>query len=172
MVITRLVSYVPTLTRLIARISTIAAAGDYIVVGHSLGSILLRAALSSSPEGTIRPRHIFLLGSPIHSSHLANKLKKNLIFRAFTGDCGQLLSSTEQMNAIGSCSEPTTCIVGVGGPKKHFGFFGTEANDGLVSVSEASATWLPTPIEVPLLHIFLPLSKRVAAIIIEKVAGQ
>jgi len=141
-------------------------------VGHSLGSILLRAALSSLPEGTIRPRHIFLLGSPIHSSHLANKLKKNLIFRAFTGDCGQLLSSTEQMNAIGSCSEPTTCIVGVGGPKKHFGFFGTEANDGLVSVSEASATWLPNPIEVPLLHIFLPLSKRVAAIIIEKVAGQ
>lgn len=36
----------------------------YVVVGHSLGGVLLRDALAALPDGVPRPRHVFLPGSP------------------------------------------------------------------------------------------------------------
>ena len=79
--------------RLAAKILALAAQGDYVLIGHSLGGVLLRAALNTLPSGTRLPRHLFLLGSPQQPARLAQKLHKNPVYRAFTRDCGQLLGS-------------------------------------------------------------------------------
>lgn len=50
--------------RLRTQITLLAATDDYIVIGHSLGGVLLRAALNSLPPGFALPRRVYLLGSP------------------------------------------------------------------------------------------------------------
>ena len=156
--------------RLRTRIALLAATDDYIVIGHSLGGVLLRAALNSLPPGSALPRHVYLLGSPVLASRIATRLKNNGLFRALTGDCGQLLGSADRMNAIGPPAVPATGIVGTRGIANRFGIFGDEVNDGLVSVSEVSAPWLTRCVQVPVFHTLLPSSALVAKIILQDIA--
>lgn len=161
--------------RLVARIVSLAASGSYVVVGHSLGGVLLRAALNALPAETTRPKHVFLLGSPIQASRLAKRLKENLLYRVLTGDCGQLLSSPQRMAEVGALNDATTSIVGVRGIAATRHFFGAEANDGVVSASETDAPWIAQKRPVAILHSLLPSSTRVANIIIDelgKTAGK
>jgi hypothetical protein len=48
--------------------------------------------------------------------------------------------------------------------------FRGEANDGMVSVAEVSADWLSDQVQVPIVHSFLPSSRRVADIILQRLA--
>lgn len=156
--------------RLRTRISLLAAADDYIVIGHSLGGVLLRAALNSLPANVRPPRHVYLLGSPILASRIATRLQRNRLFRLLTGDCGQLLGAADRMNAIGPPDVLVTGIVGTRGIANRFGIFGDEVNDGLVSVSEVSAPWLTNCVQVPVFHTLLPSSARVADVILQDMA--
>jgi len=155
--------------RLRTRLALLAATDDYIVIGHSLGGVLLRAALNLLPSGSPLPRHVYLLGSPVLASRIATRLKSNWLFRIFTGDCGQLLGSPDRMKAIGPLAVPTTGIVGVRGASGRYTPFGDEANDGLVSVSEGVAPWLSNQVQVPVFHTLLPSSVLVANIIVREV---
>ncbi len=163
-------SFASIVHRLRDRIQQIAHAGPYIVVGHSLGGVLLRAAIGELPS-SIMPSHIYLLGSPITTSRLAIKLRANPVFKAFAGDCGQLLASEERMKRVASVNGPVTAIVGVRGFTGANSPFGFEANDGVVAVSEASAEWLTSKVELPVMHTFLPASSSVANIIINTYAA-
>ncbi len=156
--------------RLTTRIEALASQGPYIVVGHSLGGVMLRAALNDMGQPIRRPEHLYLLGSPIAPARLAIRLKSNLLYRLLTGDCGQLLGSAERMRAIGPVSVPTTAIAGVRGITSALGPFAHDANDGVVAVSEVSADWLQQLTEVPVLHTFLPSSQRIAEIILSRPA--
>lgn len=156
--------------RLRARISLLATADDCIVIGHSLGGVLLRAALNSLPSGSSLPRHVYLLGSPLLASRIATRLKNIGLFRILAGDCGQLLGSEGRMNAIQTPAMPATGIVGTRGISNRFGIFGDEVNDGLVSLSEVSAPWLTSCVQVPVFHTLLPSSRFVADIILQDVA--
>ena len=156
--------------RLRIRITRIADTGDYIVIGHSLGGVLLRAALNSMPPGSALPRHVYLLGSPVLASRIATRLKNNGLFRILTGDCGQLLGSVDRMNVVGPPAAPATGIMGTRGISNRFGIFGDEVNDGLVSVSEVNAPWLTSCVQVPVFHTLLPSSRWVADIILQDVA--
>jgi hypothetical protein len=156
-------------TRLAAKISALAEQGDYVLIGHSLGGVLLRAAVASLPGGTRLPRRIFLLGSPVKPARLALKLQNHRLYRILTGDCGHLLSSETRMSAIGPAPVPTTSIVGVSGLTGKYSPFDGEPNDGIVSVSEASAEWIAEEIHIPVMHTFLPWSQRVAKIILDRV---
>ena len=158
--------------RLVSRLSEVAATGPYVVVGHSLGGVLLRAALDSLPKDVTRPRHVFLLGSPIQPSRLARRLKDNLLFRVIAGDCGQLLGSSSRMNAIGALSEPATGVAGVRGLSNRRGPFGEEPNDGIVSVGEVSASWLSNQIWLPVIHTLLPASRLVAEVILHELGPE
>ena len=79
--------------RLVARIVALAARDAYILIGHSLGGVLIRDAVNLLPAGTRRPQHVFLLGSPHQPARLAQALQGNRLYRAITRDCGQLLGS-------------------------------------------------------------------------------
>lgn len=156
--------------RLRTRLSLTATTDDYIVIGHSLGGVLLRAALNSLPPDLVLPRHVYLLGSPVLASRIARRLKNNWLFRSLAGDCGQLLGAVDRMNAIGPPAVPATGIVGTRGISDRFGVFGDEVNDGLVSLSEVNAPWLTNCVQVPIYHTLLPWSPLVADIILQDVA--
>ena len=158
--------------RLVARISGLAAQGEYVLIGHSLGGVLIRAAVNALPAGTAHPGHIFLLGSPHEPSRLARRLGGNPVYRALTRDCGQLLGSPERMAAVGAVSVPTTSIAGTGGPSRRFTPFHDEPNDGVVSLAEVSAAWIADQVQLPTLHTLLPMSRRVAHIILERLARE
>ncbi len=151
--------------RLRKQIVSTAARGDYIVVGHSLGGVLLRATLNSLPQGTTQPRHAYLLGSPMRASQMAQRFRSFGVFRMITGDCGQLLSTPSRMNAIGALTVPTTGIIGVGGVTGAMSPFGNESNDGIVTAAEADAPWLSQRVHIRQIHTLLPSSNRVAEII-------
>ena len=154
--------------RLIGRIGALAAQGDYVLIGHSLGGVLIRAAVNGLPADTPRPRHIFLLGSPQQPARLAQKLGTNRVYRVLTRDCGQLLGSPERMAAVGAVTVPTTSIAGVGGPWR--AVFRGELNDGVVALAEVSAEWITDQVQVPTMHTLLPMSRGVAQIILQRLA--
>lgn len=154
--------------RLVTRIKKLALSGPYVVIGHSLGGVLLRAAINKLTPLVRLPQHVFLLGSPIKASRLAMKLKPNFIFRALAGDSGQLLGSTERMRAIKSVSVPTTAIIGIREFIATKGQFQHDANDGVVSMSEVDAEWFSKRHEVPVMHTLLPLNAGVAKIILQE----
>jgi hypothetical protein len=154
--------------RLAAKVGAMCAAGEVALVGHSLGGVLLRAAMHSLTSRPRLPRHLFLLGSPVGPTRMAQHLRGNVVFRACTGDCGQLLGSDSRMSLIGEPPVPTTGIAGTKGLAIRRGPFGAEPNDGVVSVSEVSAPWLTDQVFVPVVHTLLPASRRVGVIIIER----
>ncbi len=158
--------------RLTARIAALSANGDYVLIGHSLGGVLLRAAVDALPADTPQPRQIFLLGSPIQPARLAQKLQRNWLYRLLTGDCGQLLASGTRMAQIGPGSTRVTSILGVAGWQGRLSPFKGEMNDGIVSVSEASAEWVAEALCIPALHTYLPSNKRVASLILERIASR
>lgn len=151
--------------RLTTRIITLSRNGDYVLIGHSLGGVLLRAALNALPLGTVLPRHLFLLGSPTTPSRLAIKLAKNSVYRFTTGDCGQLLGSVARMGEIGGVTIPVTSIIGITGLNSRRSPFGDEPNDGVVAASECGAPWIAEEVRIPCVHTWLPASGQVADVI-------
>ncbi len=158
-------------TRLASRVSELARRGDYVLIGHSLGGVLLRSALASLPAETRQPTRVFLLGSPIRPARLARLLQHNPLYQLLTGDCGQLLASDARMDSIAPVSAPSTGIFGVRGIRPTRQFFGVEANDGVVSVSEARADWMSETIDASVMHSFLPGNQRVTEHILARIDG-
>lgn len=157
--------------RLMSRIDQLARQGDYALIGHSLGGVLLRAAIAKLPSDTPAPQRLFLLGSPIQPARLALRLRCNPIFRALTGDCGQLLGSRQRMRQIKSINIPVTAVTGTRGAPKILGLFGNEPNDGIVAAAETSAAWIEDKIELPVVHTLLPACPGVADLILDRLGN-
>ena len=62
--------------RLLSRLAEAASEGDYALIGHSLGGILVRDILMKLPAEIDRPKHLFLLGSPM----IATRMNKRRSF--------------------------------------------------------------------------------------------
>ena len=154
--------------RLVARITALSRVGDYVLIGHSLGGVLILAAVAALPPGTKPPRQIFLLGTPIQPSHYAMTLRRNWLFRLLAGDCGQLLASSSRMAAIGATRIPTISVVGVAGWRGWPSPFGGELNDGIVSIAETHADWITEEIRLPMWHTYLPSKKQIADLILAR----
>jgi len=157
--------------RLVSKMSKLASDGEYLVIGHSLGGILLRAAIDSLPTDIHKPCHLFLLASPVRPSRMAIKFGSNHIFRAITGDCGQLLGSYSRMLAIPPTSVPKTSIVGVCALPFKTVFTPEEINDGIVSLFEVSADWINEQVQVHSGHTFISSNRQVGYLILDKVAS-
>jgi len=155
-------------SRLSSRIVRLSGDGEYILIGHSLGGVLLRSALATLPAEARLPSRVFLLGSPTKPARLAQSLRGNLVYRLVTGDCGQMLASDSRMKAVPPVAVPTTSICGDRALALTSRAFGGEPNDGVVSVSETSAAWITDTVMVPVVHTLLPSSARVAEIILKR----
>jgi pimeloyl-ACP methyl ester carboxylesterase len=154
--------------RLQQAIRKIANQDEYVLIGHSLGGVLARAAIADLPESIPLPRRIFMLGSPIQPSRLAQKLKDNPAFKFAAGDCGQLLASWQRMQEIGAPAVPITTIIGTRGFKGRFSPFADEDNDGIVSISESHAPWVEEELSVAAMHTWLPFKAEVAELIAQR----
>jgi pimeloyl-ACP methyl ester carboxylesterase len=154
--------------RLRNKILQIANAGDYVLVGHSLGGMLIRSAVASLPTGTRLPSRIFLLGSPVRPSRVAQFFQRFWIYRLVTRDCGQLLSSEERMRQIAPSFVPTTSIVGTRGFHGWLSPFGNEPNDCIVSASEVAADWISEEVQVSVTHTYMPSNRRVSEVVIQR----
>ena len=153
--------------RLVSRLSLFSGQGGYILIGHSLGGLLLMEALAAMQPGVKGPEYLFLLGTPLHASALARHFRNNWVYQRITGDCGQLLGSDLRMEALHPTVVPTVAIVGTLGLSWKAGPFHGELNDGVVSISEVSAVWLQNLVRVHTVHTMLPASKKVSNVILE-----
>ncbi len=130
---------------------------DYIIVGHSLGTVLTRAVL---PRLIHKPKACFFLAPPTQVCKAARTFAHRPVARFFMGRMGHLLASDSFMESLPVPDVPTKIYAGVAGPRGRYSPFGNEPNDGLLMVNE---TMLPNvPVQtVPALHTFIMNSEVV-----------
>ncbi len=157
--------------RLTERLSQVATDPGYVVVGHSLGGLLLRAAIAGLHAELPRPRHLFMLATPNQSPRLARRFQHNLAYRLFTGDAGQLLASPDRVTAVPAPEVPYTLVVGTSGRRGRGSPFGEESNDWIVSVSEARLFAGDDIVTLPIGHTFMMNYREVAELIVARAGG-
>lgn len=156
--------------RLHARLERVARARTpYAVVGHSLGGLLLRAAL---PAVSAPPLHLVMLAPPNQPPRLARRLKRFLPFRLATGEPGQRLSDPDFFRGLPAPGVPCTVIAGTAGPRGRLSPFGDEPNDWVVAVSETRLGGEGRHVVLPVGHTFMMLDRRVRAEVLRALAGQ
>ena len=154
--------------RLANRLRVLAAEGEYLVIGHSLGGLLLRAALERLDPEVLRPRHLFMLATPNQSPRLARRFQHHPIYRWWTGDAGQLLANPERVDAIALPAVPYTLVAGVSGRKGKGSPFAEEPNDWIVSLGEVRLAEDDQIVTLPVGHTFLMNYREVVDLILER----
>ncbi|MGE5236574.1 MAG: esterase/lipase family protein [Acidobacteriota bacterium] len=150
--------------RLVRRVQALPSTEPFILVGHSLGSVLIRAALPSlSP---LAPAACFFLAPPCCACQAARLFHRHAAFRALTRHMGDRLASPAFMAALPVPAVPTRIYAGTAGPRGRLSPFGNEPNDGILRVSETTLGALPV-VGVPALHAFIMNSAAVARDIIQ-----
>ena len=163
-----LFGYSPTLetlqgatTRLVKLIDRRVGSGDYALVGHSLGTVIIRTALGQLENRM--PAACFFLAPPLLACKAARFFSRFRLYRLLMGEMGQLLADEAFMRQLPMPAVPTRIYAGTGGPRAAWLPFGMDANDGILSVSEATGSFAGEVVEVPSIHTFIMHSKRVAA---------
>lgn len=130
---------------------------EYIIVGHSLGTVLARATL---PTLTHKPVACFFLTPPAQAPKAARRLASAPLVKLFVGEMGQLLADPRFMASIPPPDVPTKIYAGTAGPRGRYSPFGDEPNDSVLTVRE---TMLPNvPMQTfPVLHTFIMNSRAV-----------
>lgn len=167
-------SAVESVERMVARlVQRMTAISDepYVVVGHSLGGVLLRMAIERLPEGTRPPERLVLVGSPTGAARLAQQFGSWAPYRLLYGEAGQMLGNAERMAAIPSPRVPCTVVVGTRGFPEGVSPFGQEPNDGIVAVTEVIPGEGAETVRLPRGHTFLMNAEEVREIIRNHVAG-
>ncbi len=140
---------------------------EYIIIGHSLGTVLTRATL---PRLTHKPAACFFLTPPTQASKTARHFAPYRLVKFLGGEMAQLLADQGFMESLPPTGVPTKIYAGTAGPRGRYSPFGEELNDSVLTVKE---TMLPNvPIEtLPVLHTFIMNSKVIAQDIV-KIAGE
>jgi pimeloyl-ACP methyl ester carboxylesterase len=138
-----------------------AASGPYAAIGHSLGGLLLRAALADFPQTVPPPRLLVTLGTPTRPPRLAQRLRKVWLYRRLAGECGQLLANADFLASLHVPNVPYTAIAGTRGWPRYIGPFDGALNDGVVALDETTAAASAEHLHVPAFHTFLMNSRAV-----------
>jgi hypothetical protein len=150
-------------TRVRRRLEVLALAGEpYAVIGHSLGGLVLRAALSGLEPA---PVHLIMLGTPNQPPRLAGRLHRLWPYRLVCGESGQLLARQEFFAQLPPPQVPYTIIAGSGGPRGPRSPFGSDENDWLVAVEETKILPADRPKVFQVGHTFMMNDSRVHAAI-------
>lgn len=143
------------------------AGAPYVVVGHSLGTVLMRAALARLSH---KPGACFLLAPPVRACLAARKLASLHPYRWLFGEMGQLLADEAFMASLPVPDVPTRIYAGDAGPVGRFSPFGEKPNDGILMVDETRLDGVPM-LTVPASHTFIMNRRAVAEDIVATVNG-
>jgi len=138
---------------------------EYIMVGHSLGAILMRAVL---PKLIHKPVVCFFLASPTQVCKAARTFAHYPLAKLLGGEIGQLLADQQFMESLPRTGVPIKIYAGTGGPRGRYSPFGQEPNDGVLTVKETSLPSIPIQ-TIPVLHTFI-MNSRVVTQDIVKIA--
>jgi hypothetical protein len=112
----------------------------FIVIGHSLGTVLLRSVY---PRLRPPPVACFFIAPPAQACRAARALAPHRLFKLATGEMGQLLANPEFMSALPVPSCATRIYAGTAGPIGRRSPFGYEPNDGILCVKETVIPGIP-----------------------------
>jgi pimeloyl-ACP methyl ester carboxylesterase len=157
-----------SLNRLVKRVAALGNDEPFILIGHSLGCVLIRAALPRL--GSRKPSACFFLAPPSTVSRAARFFASNRLYRFFTRDSGQLLSDEAFMAALPVPEGTVRVYAGTAGHRGRLSPLRQEPNDGILAVSETILTNTDAPVLVPALHTFIMNSEFVANDIASTVA--
>lgn len=152
--------------RLQIRLQTISSQGSYGIVAHSLGGLLIRAALGL---GAIElPEHIVMLGTPNQLPRLAPHAWQLLpLFRWWTGQCGLNLTEPGFFTSLPTIESNYTIVAGTGGLRGFLSPFGDELNDGIVALNETRLSDRDRLVQLPILHTFMMNDSTVQKIVLQ-----
>ena len=136
---------------------------EYIIIGHSLGSVLTRATL---PRLSHQPAACFFLASPTRVCKAAHNFAHYRLAKLLMGEIGQRLADKQFMESLPLAGVPTKIYAGTGGPRGRYSPFGGELNDGVLTVKETLLPGVPVQ-TVPVVHTFIMNSKVVAQDIVQ-----
>ena len=142
--------------------------GCYALVGHSLGTVIIRAALGHL-EGRM-PATCFFLAPPMVACKAAKFFSRFWPYKVAMGEMGQLLADDGFMRRLPTPPTLVRIYAGTGGPRASWLPFGTEENDGILTVSEATGNDGASAVRVPSLHTFIMNSPAVGDDIVSSLA--
>ena len=165
-------SFDEIVARLRDRLQRLSQTAPYGVVTHSMGGVLLRAALtplknrqddSRSPYATSRtfhlPVHVVMLAPPNQSPKIARIANHLPPFQWFAGQSGQNLASPTFYAELAPLRCPYTIVVGTVGPTGRWSPFGADENDCVVSAAESKMYLDDDLIAVSCPHSFIMNNK-------------
>lgn len=133
------------------------AKNEYIIVGHSMGTVLTRAVL---PRLAHKPIACFLLTPPAQACQAARYFAPKRWVKILGGEMAQLLSDPQFMESLPSTGVPTKIYAGTAGPRGRYSPFGDEPNDSVLTVSETMLPGVPHQ-TIDVLHTFIMNSQVV-----------
>ncbi len=166
---TLLQSFDDIVIKLRARLRKLSALGSYGIVSHSMGGILVRAALSTAEFPL--PAHVVMLAPPNQSPRLARLANRLPPFAWFAGQSGANMASLEFYERLSALMCPYTIITGNIGPTGRASLFGDEINDVVVGAEESKMHVHDVLVEVPALHSFIMNNNKVQMLTIEAFSG-
>lgn len=145
--------------RLVRLIGRRVGTEPYALVGHSLGTVIIRTALGQLENRL--PSGCFFLAPPMTACRAARFFARFWPYRLLMGEMGQLLADEAFMRQLPMPATFTRIYAGVGGPRAGWLPFGMAPNDGILSLDEATAPFAGLALEVPALHTFIMNSRQV-----------
>jgi hypothetical protein len=138
-------------------------ANEYIIVGHSLGTVLTRAVL---PRLTHQPVACFLLTPPTQACKAARYFAPFGFAKLLGGEMAQLLADQQFMESLPRTLVPMKIYAGTAGPRGRYSPFGDEPNDSVLTLKEMMLPGIPMQ-AIPVLHTFIMNSKVVTQDIVK-----
>lgn len=154
--------------RLARRIEARVGSAPYALVGHSLGSVIIRATLARL-AGRM-PVACFFLAPPMLACKAARFFSRFWLYKIMMGEMGRLLASEDFMRGLPLPPGWLRIYAGTAGPRAAWLPFGMEVNDGILSVAEATGDCAAATVRVPALHTFIMNSTPVVDDMIRSLA--
>jgi len=154
--------------RLVDLIDRRVDAGHYALVGHSLGTVLIRAALGRLDNRM--PAACFFLAPPMVACKAAKFFSRFWPYQVLMGEMGRLLATDEFMRRLPMPPTFFRIYAGTGGPRAPWLPFGMAENDGILSVSEATGACEASTLRIPALHTFIMNSPQACDDIVRSLA--
>jgi hypothetical protein len=147
------------------RVSRLAGEGTVDVVTHSMGGIVLRAAVASGVVPAESVRRVVMLAPPNHGSELADRLKGYRIYRLALGPAGQQIGTGEHSVPLRLPAPPfeVGIIAGRRAVNPLFARVLGDESDGKVTVASAQVDGMRELVVVDRSHTFIMWAPDVLA---------